>query len=76
MQSLMIPVVKGEEVSRPTIGWLWNLQLQKEVMSAQKQLSCGKGVAFKSLGEKRIVATMKLCFILALMALPSSLISS
>ena len=36
-------------MSRPTVGWLWNLQLQKELISAQ---AMKKGMVLKSLGEK------------------------
>ena len=37
-----------------TIGWFLNLQLQKEVISEQKQPSCEKGAVLKSLGEKKL----------------------
>ena len=36
----------------PLIGWLWNLQLQKEVISVQNNQAVKKGTTFKSLGER------------------------
>ena len=50
----MIPVVKGKKlkgiIKVNHIGWPWNLQLQKEAISTQKQPSCEKRCGLKKPG--------------------------
>ena len=56
MQSSMISVLAkgGERLKVSILGCLWNLQLQKEVISIQNSQAVKKWCSLKSLGEKKL----------------------